>query len=169
MSRRTTGNGNGQSGEHHKVEGSGPIAGIAAPDQIARALRKLANAFSAGLSVTIHQAPSAGKIALDCTEIQRATLLQNPNIRLLVDNEGDQLKITRAAPHQKRSRPRSVASELPRKRQPLVVKDVTDKELTHASRHENRSRPRNNTSNKKTHDENGQGDDAGGRPGKKRR
>jgi hypothetical protein len=111
MSRRNTGNGNRQSGEDYEGENPGLSAAIALRDPLAKALRKLAEALSAGLSISIRQAPSAGKIELDCTDIQRTTLQENSETCVYVKQENGTLKITRAYPHQKRSRRKNVASD----------------------------------------------------------
>jgi hypothetical protein len=111
MSRRNTGNRNTQSAEHYEGEQPGLSAAIALLDPLAKALRKLAEALSAGLSVSVHQAPSVGKIELDCTDSQRTTLNENEETHVYVKNENRTLKITRAYPHQKRSRTTNDASD----------------------------------------------------------
>lgn len=85
---------------------------VAVQDPIAGALRKLAKALSAGLSVSIHQAPSAGKIKLDCSDTWRTKLLANSHSRAIIENENGKLKITHISPHKKRSRSKNGDEEL---------------------------------------------------------
>jgi hypothetical protein len=102
MNRPNTNNGRSQSADHH-AEKQASLSAVAVRDPIARALRKLAEALSAGLSVSIHQAPSAGKIELACSDTWRTKILKNPYSRAIIENENGELKITHASLHKKRS------------------------------------------------------------------